>query len=62
MLRFCAVLWAAFLLSGCLQPAAIAIGVGLQIREAYCEGTTEEGKQAVRAKLTEGQKLVACPE
>jgi len=49
-------------LSGCLQLAAIATSAALQVRSVYCEGTTEEGKQAVRARLTEGQKLVACPE
>lgn len=61
MLRLCAALGAVFLLSGCLQLAAIATSTALQVRSVYCEGTTEAGKQAVRAKLTEGQKLVACP-
>ena len=53
---------AVFVLSGCLQLAAIATSTALQVRSVYCEGTTDEGKRAVRAKLTDGQKLVACPE
>lgn len=57
-----AIALAAVLLSGCLTPAAVAFSVALQVREVYCEGTSDTGKEAVRAKLTAGQQVVACPE
>lgn len=48
-------------LSGCLQIAVSAAGLALQSRALYCESMTNEAKQAIADKLTEGQRLVACP-
>lgn len=48
-------------LGGCWQAVGIAASGLMQVREIYCEGTSDEGKAAIRAKLTQGQKLVACP-
>ena len=49
---------AALVLCGCAQTApAVRMGVGL-----YCEGLTEAAKQAIRAQLTAGVAVLACPE
>lgn len=50
------------LLSGCVGTVLAVSNLAIGARSIYCEGTTDEGKKAVRAKLTEGQKMVACPE
>ncbi len=49
---------AALVLCGCAQAApAVRLGVDL-----YCEGLTAAAKQAIRAQLTAGVAVLACPE
>jgi hypothetical protein len=52
-------------LSGCIPAAAIigAVGTAAVVgRDVYCTGVSDAGHQAVRAALTGGHQVIACPE
>ncbi len=50
-------------LSGCaVVPAAVQVAVGgaAVARSAYCVGTTEEAKQALRDWASAGEQFINC--
>lgn len=51
------------LVQGC-HPAPVALALGGALAaagDAYCAGITEQGKEALRDRLTGGRPLLACP-
>jgi hypothetical protein len=50
----------ALALSSCATAGRVGGGVTTAVT-VYCIGVSETGKQAIRAVLTGGQKILACP-
>lgn len=43
-------------------PVMLAVGGALSaVGEAYCSATSEQGKQALRDRVSGGRPLFACP-
>lgn len=62
MTRFL-ILAAALTLGGCTMAGANAALTGAQLGVAvYCAGITEEARVRVREQLTDGVKVLPCPE
>lgn len=50
----------ALALSSCAAAGRVGSGVTTAVT-VYCIGVSETGKQAIRAVLTSGQKILTCP-